>query len=122
MSPVAVVTTAANLVEWLAPGATVVEVQVVDFVCLPFISLKSHDFVYFKISSKSFFVDVLHYRSTHASKVLEQLTGQTPVTSNAHYTVRTFGIHHNEQNRCARYHSWSQGRRDPGAWVESEGV
>src|SRR5689334_11040724 len=31
-------------------------------------------------------------RLTRASKVLEQLTGQTPVTSKARYTVRTFGI------------------------------
>jgi ribosomal protein L5 len=31
-------------------------------------------------------------RLTRASKVLEQLTGQTPVTSKARYTVRSFGI------------------------------
>ena len=36
-------------------------------------------------------------RSTRASKVLEQLTGQTPVTSKARYTVRTFGIRRNEK-------------------------
>ncbi len=34
---------------------------------------------------------------TRASKVLEQLTGQTPVTSKARYTVRTFGIRRNEK-------------------------
>ncbi|KAJ7252667.1 60S ribosomal protein L11 [Mycena rebaudengoi] len=32
-----------------------------------------------------------------ASKVLEQLTGQTPVTSKARYTVRTFSIRRNEK-------------------------
>jgi large subunit ribosomal protein L11e len=36
-------------------------------------------------------------RLTRAAKVLEQLTGQTPVTSKAHYTVRTFGIRRNEK-------------------------
>jgi len=34
---------------------------------------------------------------TRAGKVLEQLTGQTPVTSRARYTVRTFGIRRNEK-------------------------
>ena len=34
---------------------------------------------------------------TRASKVLEQLTGQTPVTLKAQYTVHTFGIHRNEK-------------------------
>ena len=36
-------------------------------------------------------------RLTRASKVIEQLTGQTPVTSKARYTVRTFGIRRNEK-------------------------
>ncbi|KZP24350.1 hypothetical protein FIBSPDRAFT_735931, partial [Athelia psychrophila] len=36
-------------------------------------------------------------RPTCASKVLEQLTGQTPVTSKTSYTVRAFGIRHNEK-------------------------
>jgi len=36
-------------------------------------------------------------RLTRAGKVLEQLTGQTPVTSKARYTVRTFGIRRNEK-------------------------
>ena len=36
-------------------------------------------------------------RLTRASKVLEQLSGQTPVTSKARYTVRTFGIRRNEK-------------------------
>ena len=36
-------------------------------------------------------------RLTRASKVLEQLTGQTPVTSKARYTVRAFGIRRNEK-------------------------
>ena len=36
-------------------------------------------------------------RLTRASKVLEQLTGQSPVTSKARYTVRTFGIRRNEK-------------------------
>jgi len=34
---------------------------------------------------------------TRAAKVLEQLCGQTPVTSKARYTVRTFGIRRNEK-------------------------
>jgi len=34
---------------------------------------------------------------TRASKVLEQLTAQTPVTSKARYTVRSFGIRRNEK-------------------------
>ena len=34
---------------------------------------------------------------TRAPKVLEQLTGQTPVTSKGRYTVRTFGIRRNEK-------------------------
>ena len=36
-------------------------------------------------------------RLTRASKVLEQLTGQTPVFSKAKYTVRSFGIRRNEK-------------------------
>ncbi|XP_075259161.1 large ribosomal subunit protein uL5A-like isoform X1 [Convolutriloba macropyga] len=36
-------------------------------------------------------------RLTRASKVLEQLTGQTPVSSKARYTVRSFGIRRNEK-------------------------
>ena len=36
-------------------------------------------------------------RLTRASKVLEQLTGQTPVYSKARYTVRSFGIRRNEK-------------------------
>ncbi|TIB68863.1 60S ribosomal protein L11 [Wallemia mellicola] len=39
-------------------------------------------------------------RLTRAAKVLEQLTGQTPVTSKARYTVRTFGIRRNEKIAC----------------------
>ncbi|KZP24396.1 60S ribosomal protein L11, partial [Athelia psychrophila] len=34
---------------------------------------------------------------TRASKVLERLTGQTPVTSKACYTVRSFSIRRNEK-------------------------
>jgi large subunit ribosomal protein L11e len=34
---------------------------------------------------------------TRAAKVLEQLSGQTPVYSKARYTVRTFGIRRNEK-------------------------
>jgi len=34
---------------------------------------------------------------TRAGKVLEQLTGQKPVSSKARYTVRTFGIKRNEK-------------------------
>jgi hypothetical protein len=36
-------------------------------------------------------------RLTRASKVLEQLTGQSPVTSKARYTVRSFSIRRNEK-------------------------
>jgi len=36
-------------------------------------------------------------RLTRAAKVLEQLTGQTPMTSKARFTVRTFGIRRNEK-------------------------
>eukprot|EP01115_Flamella_aegyptia_P002357 TRINITY_DN136396_c0_g1_i1.p1 TRINITY_DN136396_c0_g1~~TRINITY_DN136396_c0_g1_i1.p1 ORF type:complete len:189 (-),score=82.87 TRINITY_DN136396_c0_g1_i1:57-623(-) len=36
-------------------------------------------------------------RLTRAAKVLEQLTGQVPMTSKAKYTVRTFGIRRNEK-------------------------
>merc|ERR1712091_87864 len=39
-------------------------------------------------------------RLTKAAKVLEQLTGQTPVFSKARYTVRTFGIRRNEKIAC----------------------
>jgi len=39
-------------------------------------------------------------RLTRAAKVLEQLSGQTPVTSKARYTVRTFGIRRNEKIAC----------------------
>merc|ERR1712111_67740 len=39
-------------------------------------------------------------RLTRASKVLEQLTGQQPVTSKARYTVRSFGIKRNEKIAC----------------------
>merc|ERR1711881_381986 len=39
-------------------------------------------------------------RLTRAAKVLEQLTGQTPVTSKARYTVRTFSIRRNEKIAC----------------------
>nr|WRM33302.1 60S ribosomal protein L11 [Eisenia fetida] len=36
-------------------------------------------------------------RLTRAAKVLEQLTGQTPVYSKARFTVRSFGIRRNEK-------------------------
>lgn len=36
-------------------------------------------------------------RLTRAAKVLEQLTGQTPVYSKARYTVRSFSIRRNEK-------------------------
>lgn len=36
-------------------------------------------------------------RLTRAAKVLEQLTGQTPVYSKARYTIRTFSIRRNEK-------------------------
>merc|ERR1712045_587827 len=39
-------------------------------------------------------------RLTRAAKVLEQLTGQQPVTSKARYTIRTFSIRRNEKIAC----------------------
>uniref|UniRef100_A0A6N2MKF4 Ribosomal protein L5 N-terminal domain-containing protein n=1 Tax=Salix viminalis TaxID=40686 RepID=A0A6N2MKF4_SALVM len=39
-------------------------------------------------------------RLTRAAKVLEQLSGQTPVFSKARYTVRSFGIRCNEKIAC----------------------
>ncbi|WFD30808.1 hypothetical protein MSPP1_001832 [Malassezia sp. CBS 17886] len=39
-------------------------------------------------------------RLTRATKVLEQLTGQTPVTTKARYTLRGFGIRRNEKIAC----------------------
>ncbi|ODN85096.1 hypothetical protein, variant 1 [Cryptococcus amylolentus CBS 6039] len=39
-------------------------------------------------------------RLTRAAKVLEQLTGQTPVTSKARYTIRSFQIRRNEKIAC----------------------
>lgn len=36
-------------------------------------------------------------RLTRAAKVLEQLTGQTPVFSKARFTIRSFGIRRNEK-------------------------
>merc|ERR1712197_95454 len=39
-------------------------------------------------------------RLTRAAKVLEQLTGQTPVFSKARSTNRTFGIRRNEKIAC----------------------
>jgi len=39
-------------------------------------------------------------RLTRAAKVLEQLSGQTPVYSKARYTVRTFAIRRNEKIAC----------------------
>merc|ERR1711883_20633 len=37
---------------------------------------------------------------TRAAKVLEQLTGQSPVFSKARFTVRSFGIRRNEKIAC----------------------
>merc|ERR1712126_529001 len=39
-------------------------------------------------------------RLTRAAKVLEQLSGQTPVFSKARYPVRSFGIRRNEKIAC----------------------
>ncbi|EAL49452.1 ribosomal protein L11 putative [Entamoeba histolytica] len=39
-------------------------------------------------------------RLTRAAKVLETLTGQTPVLSEARYTVRAFSIRRNDQIAC----------------------
>merc|ERR1712178_108046 len=40
-------------------------------------------------------------RLTRAAKVLEQLSGQSPVFSKARYTVRSFGIRRNEKIACS---------------------
>lgn len=53
--------------------------------------------VYFVTSRLDISVGESGDRLTRASKVLEQLTGQTPVTSKARYTVRSFGIRRNEK-------------------------
>ena len=37
---------------------------------------------------------------TKASKVLEDLTGQTPVQSKARFTIRSFGVKRNEKIAC----------------------
>jgi large subunit ribosomal protein L11e len=37
---------------------------------------------------------------TKASKVLEDLTGQTPVFSKARFTIRSFGVRRNEKIAC----------------------
>ncbi len=39
-------------------------------------------------------------RLTKAIKVLKDLSGQTPVTSKARYTIRSFGIRRNEEIGC----------------------
>merc|ERR1712226_464475 len=39
-------------------------------------------------------------RLTRAAKVLDQLTGQSPVFSKARFTVRSFGIRRNEKIAC----------------------
>ncbi|KAI5081074.1 hypothetical protein GOP47_0004257 [Adiantum capillus-veneris] len=39
-------------------------------------------------------------RLTRDAKVLEQLSGQTPIFSKARYTVRSFGIRRNEKIAC----------------------
>lgn len=39
-------------------------------------------------------------KCTRAQKVLEQLSGQSPVTSKARYTLRGFGIRRNEKIAC----------------------
>merc|ERR1712154_234294 len=52
-------------------------------------------------------------RLTRASKVLEQLTCQTPVTSKARYTVRSFGIKRNEKIAC---HARCAGPRPRRSW------
>jgi len=59
------------------------------------------DFLFYFFFSHPHLIDISVGESgdrlTRASKVLEQLTGQTPVTSKARYTVRTFGIRRNEK-------------------------
>merc|ERR1711939_1181092 len=60
-------------------------------------------------------------RLTRAAKVLEQLTGQTPVTSKARYTVRHFGIRRNEKI-AVHVTIRPQGRGDPRARPQGQGV
>jgi len=61
-------------------------------------------------------------RLTRAGKVLDQLTGQTPVASKARYTVRSFAIRRNEKNCYARYCSGTKGSRNLGKRIESERI
>ena len=46
-------------------------------------------------------------RLTRASKVFEQLTGQTPVFSKARYSVRSFGIRRNGKIDLFPFLTWS---------------
>merc|ERR1712107_391602 len=60
-------------------------------------------------------------RLTRAGKVLESLTGQTPVFSKARYTVRSFGIRRNER---ISVHCTVRGPKaeNPGEGLQGEGV
>merc|ERR1711871_644172 len=60
-------------------------------------------------------------RLTRGAKVLEQLTGQTPVFSKARYTVRNFGIRRNEKIAC-HVTVRREGSGHHRAWPEGEGV
>ncbi|RRT55620.1 hypothetical protein B296_00015390 [Ensete ventricosum] len=61
-------------------------------------------------------------RLTRAVKVLEQLSGQTPVFSKARYTVRSFGIRRNENIACYVTIKRGQGHATPRELLESERI
>ncbi|RWW31820.1 hypothetical protein GW17_00003538 [Ensete ventricosum] len=68
-------------------------------------------------------------RLTRAVKVLEQLSGQTPVFSkgalnifSARYTVRSFGIRRNENIACYVTIKRGQGHATPRELLESERI
>merc|ERR1712038_563028 len=61
-------------------------------------------------------------RLTRAAKVLEQLTGQSPVYSKARYTVRTFGIRRNEKNRRPLHRPRIQGRGNSRQRTQGQGI
>merc|ERR1712211_76367 len=60
-------------------------------------------------------------RLTRAGKVLESLTGQTPVFSKARYTVRSFDQEKRENLRSL-HRQGTQGRGNPGEGLQGEGV
>merc|ERR1711872_874973 len=58
-------------------------------------------------------------RLTRAAKVLEQLSGQTPVFSKARYTVRSFGIRRNEKIAFQTWDRLVSVSKSPSIWVSN---